>query len=131
MPDASPEPGGSTLRTTDGVEHAASCRVAGPDLGQQLGLRSRGHLAHHAELAHEALRQHAEQRRREQIVLDAHLEQAGDGARRVVGVQRREHEVTGERRLDRDLGGLGVADLTDHDDVGILTHDRAQARSRT
>ena len=47
-------------------------------------------------------------------------------AGRVVGVQRREHEVTGERGLDRDVDGLGVADLTDQDDVGVLTQDRPQ-----
>ena len=41
------------------------------------------------------------------------------GARRVVGVQRREHEVAGERRLDRDLRRLVVADLTDQHDVGV------------
>ena len=48
--------------------------------------------------------------------------------RRVVGVQRGEHEVAGERRLDRDLRGLAVADLADHDDVGVGAHHRAQAR---
>ena len=45
---------------------------------------------------------------------------------RVVGVQRREHEVAGERGLDRDLGGLEVADLADHDDVRVLPQERAQ-----
>ena len=49
------------------------------------------------------------------------------GARRVVGVQRREHEVAGERRLDGDLRRLAVADLADHDDVGVGAHHRAQA----
>ena len=44
----------------------------------------------------------------------------------VVGVQRREHEVAGQRRLDGDLRGLEVADLADHDDVGVLPQDRAQ-----
>ena len=44
----------------------------------------------------------------------------------VVGVDRREHEVAGERRVDRDLGGLAVADLADHDDVGIVAQERAQ-----
>ena len=45
---------------------------------------------------------------------------------RVVGVQGREHEVTGERRLDRDLRRLVVADLTDEDDVGVRPQDRPQ-----
>ena len=46
--------------------------------------------------------------------------------RRVVRVQRREHHVARERRLQRDLRGLGVADLADHDDVGVLPQDVAQ-----
>jgi hypothetical protein len=34
--------------------------------------------------------------------------------------------VARERRLDGDLGGLEVADLTDHDDVGVLPQEGAQ-----
>ena len=47
---------------------------------------------------------------------------------RVVGVQRREHEVARQRRLDRDLGRLEVADLADEDDVGVLPQEGAQRR---
>ena len=54
------------------------------------------------------------------------LERAGG----VAGVQRREHEVAGERGLDRDVGGLAVADLADHDHVGVGAQHRAQARRR-
>ena len=36
--------------------------------------------------------------------------------------------MAGERRLDGDLGGLEVADLADHDDVGVLPQERAQRR---
>ncbi len=54
-----------------------------------------------------------------------------DRRRRVVGVQRGEHQVPGQRRLDRDLRGLAVADLADHDHVGVGAHHRAQARRRT
>ena len=45
---------------------------------------------------------------------------------RVVGVQRREHEVAGERRLDGDLRRLEVADFADEDDVGVLAQEAAQ-----
>src|SRR6185369_15568710 len=38
----------------------------------------------------------------------------------------REHEVTGEARLHRYLGCLGIADLADHDDVGVLPENRAK-----
>ena len=46
---------------------------------------------------------------------------------RVVGVQGRQHEVTGERGLDGDLRGLVVADLTDEHDVGVGPQDRRAA----
>ena len=87
-----------------------------------------GHLAVLAHLAAKALRDDHVERGAHEERLDAHVEQAADRARRVVGVKRREHHVTGERRLDRDLGGLEVTNLTDHDDVGILTQERTQRR---
>ena len=42
-------------------------------------------------------------------------------------MKRGEHQVSGQGRLDRDLGRLAVADLPDHDHVGIGAHHRAQA----
>ena len=47
-----------------------------------------------------------------------------EGASLVCSV--RQHEVAGERGLDGDLGGLEVADLADHDDVGVLAQEGAQ-----
>ena len=41
-------------------------------------------------------------------------------------MQGRKYQVAGERRLHGDLGRFGVTNLTDHDDVGVLAHDRAQ-----
>ena len=35
--------------------------------------------------------------------------------------------MAGQRRLDRDLGRLRVANLADHDHVRVLAHDVAQA----
>ena len=91
-----------------------------------LGQRRVRLLAVRAQRAHEPLREDADHRRREQVVLDAHVEQAVHRRRRVVGVQGRQHQVAGERRLHGDLRGLEVADLADHDDVRVLAHDRAQ-----
>ena len=34
--------------------------------------------------------------------------------------------MAGQRRMDRDIGGLGVADLADHDHVRVLAHEGAQ-----
>ena len=49
------------------------------------------------------------------------------GGDRVGGVQRRQHEVAGERRLHGDARRLDVADLADEDDVGVLAQDRLEA----
>src|SRR5713101_2516361 len=79
-----------------------------------------------AEDAHQALRQHADQRRPHQVGLDAHVDEAGDGARGVVGVDGAEDEVAGQRGLDGDLRRLAVADLADHDHVRVLAKEAAQ-----
>jgi len=84
-------------------------------------------LAVRAQRAHQALSHHPVQRRVQQVRRHAELEQARHRAGGVVGVQRGEHEVAGERRLHRHLGGLEVADLAHHDDVGVLAHQRAHA----
>ncbi|CEE79469.1 conserved hypothetical protein [Xanthomonas citri pv. citri] len=78
------------------------------------------------EFAHQTLRQDAVDGGGEQIILHAHVEQTGDAAGRVIGVQRGQHQVAGERGLDRDACGFQIAHFADHDDVRILTHDAAQ-----
>ena len=98
----------------------------------QLGELGLGRLvrlaAVRAELPREALREHGRDRRAGEERLDAHLAEARDRRGRVVRVQRREDEVARESGLDRDLRRLGVADLADHDDVGVRAEDRAQRR---
>ena len=79
-----------------------------------------------AEAARETLGDDGLERRSDEERLDADLGETGDGARRVVGVQGREHEVAGQRRLDRDLRGLVVADLTDQHDIRVGSQDRPQ-----
>ena len=66
----------------------------------------------------------------QQIILDPHVQQAGDSAGRVIGVQGGEYHVSGEGGLDGDAGGLQVAHLADHDDVGVLTDDGAQGAGK-
>ncbi|MNS74569.1 hypothetical protein D3C72_1080500 [compost metagenome] len=41
-------------------------------------------------------------------------------------MQRCQHQVTGERGLNGDLRGFEIADFANHDDVRVLTQDRAQ-----
>jgi hypothetical protein len=78
------------------------------------------------ELAHQPLRQDRHQRRSDQIGEDAHLRQPGDGARRIVGVKRAEHEVPGLGRLEDDMRGLAVLDQdADHH---LLAFGRGQGR---
>ena len=76
--------------------------------------------------AHQPLRQHHVQRRADQVRLDAHVDQPRDGRAGVVGVQGAEDQVAGQRGLDGRPGGLLVADLADHDDVGVLPQQRPQ-----
>ena len=85
-----------------------------------------GLLALRAQPAGEPLGEDAVERGADEEGLDPHLDETGDGARGVVGVQGREHEVTGEGGLDGDLGGLVVADLTEQHDVGVRPQDRPQ-----
>ena len=54
------------------------------------------------------------------LVRGEHVDDAVDRLRRVLGVQRREHEVAGLRRGQRGRDRLEVAHLTDEDDVGVL-----------
>lgn len=83
-------------------------------------------LARFADFSEEALREHQVDRSGDEEGLHAHVEQARNGAWRIVGVQCREHQVARERGFDGDLRSLEVADLTDHDDVWILAQERAQ-----
>ena len=85
-------------------------------------------LAPVAQPAGQALREDAVERGADEERFDAHLDQAGDRRRRVVGVQGREHEVPGERGLDAELRGGAVADLADQHDVGVGAQDRRQDR---
>ena len=90
------------------------------------GIRCMRLAAFGAELAHQALRHHAQQTRRHQEGFDPHVHQTRHRANGVVGMQRGEHQMAGEARLHRDLRGFEIADFTDHDDVRVLAQDSAQ-----
>jgi len=63
---------------------------------------------------------------RDEKWLDAHIDQAREGAERIVRVQRREYHVPRQRCLHGNLRGLQITDLADHDLVGVLPQNRAQ-----
>ena len=90
-------------------------------LGHRLGL-----AAGRADPAHQPLGQHREQRVGEVERVHAHVQQPGHCLRRAVGVERGQHQVAGQRGLDRDLSGFLVADLADHDHVRVRAQEGAQ-----
>ena len=46
-----------------------------------------------------------------------HIDQPGDGADGVVGVQRGQHQMSGQRRIDSDVGGSRSRISPDEDDI--------------
>ena len=86
-----------------------------------------GPLAVLAVEADQALRENAVQRGDEVIGLDADVQEAAEHVDHVIGVDRGEDQVAGERRVDGDLRGFLIADFADHDLIGIVTQDGAQA----
>src|SRR6185437_3143214 len=86
---------------------------------QRFGRDVLGTPALRAELAREALRGDQVDRRCDVERGDTHVEEPRQRRRGIVGVHGRQHQVPGLRGLDRDVGGLEVADLADHDDVRV------------
>ena len=80
-------------------------------------------LAMAADHAHESLCQDAVQRGNKIVGFHADVQEASDHVDDVIRVDGGKYQVAGERRVDGDLGRLGVADFADHDLVGIVTQD--------
>src|SRR5579883_258672 len=83
-------------------------------------------LAIRADAANQPLRLNRFHRGGNEIRLHAHIAKASDRGRGVVGVERTEHKVTRQRRLNPDLCGFQVANLTDEDDVRVLPENGPQ-----
>ena len=81
--------------------------------------------ASRAQLAHQALRQHAAQARGQQIGFQPHVHEPGDRAGSIIRVQRREDEVPRQRRAHGDVGCFSVARFADEHDVGVLPQNVA------
>src|SRR5439155_498669 len=99
-----------TLRAPSSRKPSMPCSIAALGRDAELfEIDGRGLVllfAMRAEHANEPLREDADDRRTQEERLDAHVDHAREGAGRIVGVDRGEHEVTGERCVDRDLDGL-------------------------
>src|SRR5579862_4658493 len=87
-----------------------------------------GLLALRAELADEALRHDGPHGTGDEERLHADIDEAGDGAGGVVGVESAEDEVAREAGVDGDVRRFHVANLADHDDVRRLAQHRAERR---
>ena len=85
-------------------------------------------LAILADFSDQTLSQNRIDRRADQIRLDADVDQSRDRCRGVIGVQRAEHEVAGQCRLDRDVRRFGVANFAEHHHVRVLTQQAAKRR---
>ena len=83
-------------------------------------------LAVGADATRQTLRHNRLQGCGEQEALHAKVQETRDTGRRVVGVQRGEHQVTGERCLNGDLRRLQVTHFAHQNDVRILTQEAAQ-----
>jgi exodeoxyribonuclease VII large subunit len=101
------------------------------------GAKLAQHLAplhHHRAMlaghAHKALRNRKAERRCDQERVDLHVQQARDHADAIIGMDGRENHMASQSRLHRHLGGFRVTALADHDNIGILTQDGAQAAGK-
>ena len=83
-----------------------------------------------ADAANQTLCQDGFDRRTNHEGLDAHVFQSSHGCRRVVGVQGAEDQVAGQSGLNRDFGGLQIADLAHQNRVGVLTQNRSQTTGK-
>ena len=87
-------------------------------------------MAMRAKHPHQALRHDAVQGRDKGVGVHRHVLKAAQHVKHIVGVHGREHQVAGERRLHGNLGGFGVADFADHDLVGVVPQNGAQAQRK-
>src|SRR5437879_5667252 len=87
-------------------------------------------LAAFADHPDQALSHDAIQGRNKVIGFDAHVDEAPDDVRDVIGMHGGEDKVTGKRRLDGDLSRLFVANFADHDFVRVVTQNGSQAAGK-
>ncbi len=98
-----------------------------PASDQRLRLDLQRFLALHADAAHQPLRADQVHGRSHQERFDTHIHQPADRGRRIIRVQRGEHQVAGERGLDGDFSRLEVSNFADQNDVGVLPQEGAQS----
>ena len=83
-------------------------------------------LAGRAKLPHQSLGNNAHRCIRNQITLHIHVHQTGHRAGRVIGVQGTQHQMAGNRSLYRNSRRFLVTNLTNHNNIRVLSQNRAQ-----
>ena len=76
-----------------------------------------------AHTAHQSLGDNTDDRIGNQIIFYSHVCQTCDCAGSTIGMQCADYQVSRNRCFDGNRCGLLVSDLTDHDDVRILSQD--------
>ena len=74
-----------------------------------------------AQPADEALREHTIKRSSNQVRIDTNINESGNRAGRVIGMQGRKDEVAGKSRLDRNSSRLLVTNLAYYYNVWVLS----------
>ena len=66
----------------------------------------------------------------QEVALDAHIHETGQGTGGTVGMQGTYYQVARDGSLYRNLCRLCVSDLTNHDDIRVLSQNRTQCRRK-
>ena len=76
--------------------------------------------------SHEALSEDTLQGRSQQVGFHTHIQQTRYGSRSVVSMQSRKNQMAGKGTANGNVGGFAVANLTNHDDVRVLSNNGPQ-----
>jgi hypothetical protein len=96
---------------------------------QEFGRRVRVRFALLANGSQQSLGDNTHYGRRDFVRLDTHVHHPVNRTRRIIRVQRAEHEVAGQSSLHGDPRRVRVANLSDHDRVRVLTKNGPQHRT--
>lgn len=59
--------------------------------------------------------------------IDSEVDETLEGINRGIGMNGGEYEMSRDRCLDREMGCIGITNLSDHDDIGILTQETPES----
>src|SRR3990172_5680064 len=85
-------------------------------------------LANHT---NKTLCQDAVQGRYKVVRLDSHVQETSEDVNDIVRVDSGEDQMSGQSRLNCDLGGFGVTDFANHDLIRIVTKNGPQTASKS